>query len=220
MLDRGMRKCSAGACPPLGRGRGVAESAVPIRRTKPQLRSPQFVIPAKAGIHAMTFRERTSTAMPPPTSTLRRRHPVHPRRTPLQAQFARCPNRGRSEPTQAPQFVIAMKIDTRLVTTAKAGVQGRGGVRPPEYGRNQHFTPFSFSYTAFARTWYYPRYRESKGGVSSASYRTLVCRHQQALAIAMNERPDRQRSLPAIRTCECHALHPPVLVSAAVKGLW
>ena len=45
MVDGGMRKCSAvedfarrGACPPLGSGWGVAESAVPIRCSKPQLR--------------------------------------------------------------------------------------------------------------------------------------------------------------------------------------
>ena len=38
MVDGGMRKCSAGACPPLGSGWGVAESAAPIRCTKPQLR--------------------------------------------------------------------------------------------------------------------------------------------------------------------------------------
>ena len=45
MADGGMRKCSAvedfarrGACPPLGSGWGVAQSAVPIRCTKPQLR--------------------------------------------------------------------------------------------------------------------------------------------------------------------------------------
>ena len=31
-------QCSAGACPPLGSGWGVAESAVPTRCTKPQLR--------------------------------------------------------------------------------------------------------------------------------------------------------------------------------------
>ena len=36
----GRGECSAGACPPLGRRRGGAESAVPIRRTKPQLLSP------------------------------------------------------------------------------------------------------------------------------------------------------------------------------------
>ena len=43
----GRGECSAvedfarrGACPPLGRRRGVAESAVPIRRNKPQLRAP------------------------------------------------------------------------------------------------------------------------------------------------------------------------------------
>ena len=45
MVDGGMRKCSAvedfarrGACPPLGSGWGVAESAAPIRCTKPQFR--------------------------------------------------------------------------------------------------------------------------------------------------------------------------------------
>ena len=38
MVDGGMRKCSAGACPPLGSGWGVAESAVQIRCTKPKLR--------------------------------------------------------------------------------------------------------------------------------------------------------------------------------------
>ena len=46
MVDGEMRKCSAGACPPLGSGWGVAESAVPIRCTKPQL--PLF-IPSCAG---------------------------------------------------------------------------------------------------------------------------------------------------------------------------
>ena len=43
MVDGGMRKCSAGACPPLGSGWGLAESAVPIRCTKPQL--PHFIPP-------------------------------------------------------------------------------------------------------------------------------------------------------------------------------
>ncbi len=38
MVDGGMRKCSAGACPPLGSGWGVAESTAPIRCTKPQIR--------------------------------------------------------------------------------------------------------------------------------------------------------------------------------------
>ena len=41
MADGGMRKCSAGACPPLGLGWGSAESTVPIRCTKPQL--PLFI---------------------------------------------------------------------------------------------------------------------------------------------------------------------------------
>ena len=53
LADGGMRKCNAvedyarrGACPPLGPGRGVALSALPIRRTKPQL---QLFIPSCAG---------------------------------------------------------------------------------------------------------------------------------------------------------------------------
>ena len=37
MVDGGMKKCSAGACPPLGSVWGVAESTMPIRRTKSQL---------------------------------------------------------------------------------------------------------------------------------------------------------------------------------------
>ena len=37
MVDAGMRKCSARACPPQGSGWGVAESTVPIRCTKSQL---------------------------------------------------------------------------------------------------------------------------------------------------------------------------------------
>ncbi len=41
MVDGGMRKCSAGACPPQGSGWGSAESTVPIRCTKPQL--PLFI---------------------------------------------------------------------------------------------------------------------------------------------------------------------------------
>ena len=51
MVDGGMRKCSAGACPPLGSGWGVAESAVPIRCTKPQLR---LFIPWCAGAAGMS----------------------------------------------------------------------------------------------------------------------------------------------------------------------
>ena len=59
----GRGECSAvedfarrGACPPLGPGRGVAESAVPIRRTKPQL---QLFIPwcASASRHERLVRK-------------------------------------------------------------------------------------------------------------------------------------------------------------------
>ena len=41
LAEGGMRKCSAGACPPLGSGWGSAESTAPIRCTKPQL--PLFI---------------------------------------------------------------------------------------------------------------------------------------------------------------------------------
>ena len=41
LADGGMRKCSAGACPPQGSGCGSAESTAPIRCTKPQL--PLFI---------------------------------------------------------------------------------------------------------------------------------------------------------------------------------
>ena len=42
----GRGECSAGACPPLGPGWGVAQPIVPIRRTKPQLR---IFLPWSAG---------------------------------------------------------------------------------------------------------------------------------------------------------------------------
>ena len=55
MAVGGMRKCSAGACPPLGSGWGVKESAVPIRCTKPQLR---LFIPWCAGTSRHERQER------------------------------------------------------------------------------------------------------------------------------------------------------------------
>ena len=60
------------ACP--GLRSGMRLKGFRVRR-----RTPTFVIPAKAGIHALIFRERTSTAIPPPTST-RRPHFVFPAR--------------------------------------------------------------------------------------------------------------------------------------------
>ena len=86
-------------------------------------RTPQFVIPAKAGIQALTSRERTPTAIPPPTSTQRRRHSAHPRRTPLQAQFARRPKPARAEPKQAPIFVFPA-IESLPCTPIRGGNPG------------------------------------------------------------------------------------------------
>ena len=202
MVDRGMRKCSAvedyarrGACPPLGRRRGVTQSAAPIRRTKPYssfsylgvpvatgmsdwyendvtrprvslnatapalvVPAPQFVIPAKAGIHALTSRERTPTAIPPPTSTRRPRF-VFPAKTVPNPDTGResrggggaaqmTPERFQAPGThfhtlvcrRPPASATAMKacpglrprIDSRhsFVIPAKAGIQKRwGGVR-------------------------------------------------------------------------------------------
>ena len=45
-FGRQPQSCSAGACPPRGRRRGVAESAVPIRRSKPHL---QLFLPSCSG---------------------------------------------------------------------------------------------------------------------------------------------------------------------------
>ena len=43
-------ECSAGACPPLGSGWGMAESAAQIRPTKPQLQFSYLGVPAPAGM--------------------------------------------------------------------------------------------------------------------------------------------------------------------------
>ena len=128
---RGWGNVVRAACPPLGRRRGVAESAVPVRRIKPYssfsylgvpaaggmsdwyesmsrtpirddvtrprvclnaaapalvVPAPQFVIPAKAGIHALTSCERTPSAIPPPTST-RRPHFVFPAKAPPEPRY-------------------------------------------------------------------------------------------------------------------------------------
>ena len=68
MVDGGMRKCSAGACPPQGSGWGVAESVVPIRCTKPQLR---LFIPWCAGA---SRHERLVRKYAPPETPGRPRH--------------------------------------------------------------------------------------------------------------------------------------------------
>ena len=71
MADGGMRKCSAGACPPQGSGWGSAESTVPIRCTKPQL--PLF-IPWCAGAPAgMSDCYENSYPLPPNSSFSRKR---------------------------------------------------------------------------------------------------------------------------------------------------
>ena len=59
-------------------------SSAPLNPNTPRSRhsgAPQFVIPAKAGIHALTSRERTPTAIPPPAST-RRPHCAFPAKAP------------------------------------------------------------------------------------------------------------------------------------------
>ena len=66
MVDGGMRKCSAGACPPQGSGWGVAESAVPIRCTKPQLR---LFIPWCAGGSRYERLLRKTTSRPQKTES-------------------------------------------------------------------------------------------------------------------------------------------------------
>ena len=59
------------ACP--GLRSGMRSSGFRARRLTHPIRvldiPPEFVIPAKAGIHALTSRQRTPTAIPSPTST-------------------------------------------------------------------------------------------------------------------------------------------------------
>ena len=82
--SRGVRRgeCSAGACPPLGRRRGVAESAVPIRRTKPQL---QLFIPWCVGASRRSKEKCRAGACPQPGEGWRAQatpepfhQPIHP----------------------------------------------------------------------------------------------------------------------------------------------
>ena len=89
-LPAGREKCSAGASPePNGPAGAPSSPSCPqirhwyendVTRLRVCLNdaapalvvpAPQFVIPAKAGIHALTSRGRTSTAIPSPTSTRR-----------------------------------------------------------------------------------------------------------------------------------------------------
>ena len=92
MADGGMRKCSAvedfarrGACPPLGSAWGVAESTVPIRCTKPQLRIRRansragfsyLGVPAPAGMsdcYETMSRTRIRDRLPPLISSFQRK---------------------------------------------------------------------------------------------------------------------------------------------------
>ena len=74
----GRGECSAGACPPLGSGWGVAESAAPIRCTKPQL---LLFIPWCAGAsqHERLVRKHVPDSdpgsIPAPAGDTNHRHP-------------------------------------------------------------------------------------------------------------------------------------------------
>ena len=77
-------------------------SGMPLNGFRVRRRTPTFVIPAKAGIHALIFRERTSTAIPPPTST-RRPHFVFPARAGIQRKRV-VPIDTQALPTTSPCF--------------------------------------------------------------------------------------------------------------------
>ena len=91
MVDGEMRKCSAGACPPLGSGWGAAEATMPIRCTKPQLR---LFIPWCAGGG--------------------RHEQLIPIRGTSQTHESRLFRRGPSLP--APQLVALCSLQSRLTT--------------------------------------------------------------------------------------------------------
>ena len=128
----GRGECSAGACPPLGSGWGVAESAAPIRCTKPQLR---LFIPWCAGASRRAI---AMKACPGLRSGIDRSGSLSFAIRGIPSPFAA------SLRQSGPPFVIP----------AKAGIQkGWGGVRPPDDAKNPPVTPFSSSYAAFARPW-------------------------------------------------------------------
>ena len=100
-------RCSAGACPPLGSGWGVAESAVPIRCTKPQLR---LFIPSCAGAsqHERLVRKHVPDSDPGWMFAVtfvglgrpgEARHPRHP------------PRHSRESGNLGEVWVVAMKLD-------------------------------------------------------------------------------------------------------------
>ena len=105
MVHGGMKKCSAvedfarrGACPPLGSGWGVAETAAPIRCTKPQLR-PFITSCAGGGRHEQLI----------------------PIRGTSQTHESRSFRRDPSLP--APQLVALCSLQSRLTTPTKLAAQ-------------------------------------------------------------------------------------------------
>ena len=141
MADGGMRKCSAGACPPLGSAWGVAESAVPIRCTKPQLR---LFIPWCAGTsrHERLVRKcalaACECASAPASSFSRKRESrggvVGGANDTRALSPTSTPNSHTLVCRRQPARAIPMKacpglrsgISSRPVTPAFAGVQGAG----------------------------------------------------------------------------------------------
>ena len=90
--------------------------------------APQFVIPAKAGIHALTFRERTSTAKPPPTST-RRPHFVFPAKAPPEPRYGAGIQRGvggANFHTLVCRPLPASAIGTKACPGLRSGMMVRG----------------------------------------------------------------------------------------------
>ena len=98
MVDGEMRKCSAGACPPLGSGWGAAEATMPISCTKPQLRL--FITWCAGG---------------------RRHEQLVPIRGTSQTDSSRSFRRGPSLP--APQLVALCSPQSRLTTPTKLAAQ-------------------------------------------------------------------------------------------------
>ena len=127
MVDAGMRKCSAGACPPLGSEWGVAESTVSTRHTKSQLR---VFTPWCAG-------------------------PSRDERSLMKACPGLRSGIDRSGSLSFAIRGIPSSIRPHIRHSGEGrNPEGWGGVNPPDDGKNRPDIPrFSSSYAAFARPW-------------------------------------------------------------------
>ncbi len=149
MVDGGMRKCSAGACPPLGSGWGLAESAVPIHCPNHDSGFSYLGVPAPAG---MSDCNESMSRTPIRDRPLRQpliRHSRHPFVNPVPHSSIRSPIRHSGEgrnpggvgrgkttrrwkkPTHRPTFILLCGLRKAIAIPAIKSMP-----RTPIRGRN------------------------------------------------------------------------------------